>query len=298
MNPIEEKKRNELRCCLIDLSKSQELLKDKKQKSEYFLKLESIYWNPDGDNFRHFYSDIFATVSIIDADSSLGDINVLAENMEIIKNGYFSKNCDGKDRQVDVKKEIIKLYDHINLDVSRINYMKRITEETESEISRNKVLLLTLEESVEKSNRERENAVEKLKRDSGKIKEEIKDRQNKMQGEYITILGIFASIVLAFTGGLAFSTSVLENMSAVSPYRLAFIVEALGFVFINVVYILVWFIQKIHKADDVKYPRFMKVLNLLIIGAILATLICWYADVVNIVEIKNQLKFSQKEMTQ
>lgn len=58
MNPIEEKKRNELRCCLIDLSKSQELLKDKKQKSEYFLKLESIYWNPDGDNFRHFYSDI------------------------------------------------------------------------------------------------------------------------------------------------------------------------------------------------------------------------------------------------
>lgn len=218
--------------------------------------------------------------------------------MEIIKNGYFSKNCDGKDRQVDVKKEIIKLYDHINLDVSRINYMKRITEETESEISRNKVLLLTLEESVEKSNRERENAVEKLKRDSGKIKEEIKDRQNKMQGEYITILGIFASIVLAFTGGLAFSTSVLENMSAVSPYRLAFIVEALGFVFINVVYILVWFIQKIHKADDAKYPRFMKVLNLLIVGAILVTLICWYADVVNIVEIKNQLKFSQKEMTQ
>ncbi|MCI5534675.1 MAG: hypothetical protein MR440_07925 [Firmicutes bacterium] len=288
---IEETKRNELRGCLIDLSKAQDFLKDKKRKSDCFLKLERTYWNPDGENFRHFYSDIFATISLIDADNSLGDINVLAENMEIVKNGYTAKNYDCKNNLIDIKKEITKLYDHANLDISRINYMKRITEETESEISRNKFLLAMLEDDIEKSNKERENAVEKLKHDSDKIKEDIKNGQNKMQGEYITILGIFASIVLAFTGGLAFSTSVLENINAVNPYRLAFVVEWLAFIFINIIYVLVWFIQKIHDGGKPEYPRFMKILNLILIVAIIITAICWWTGVVEMVEMKKQLKF-------
>ena len=39
------------------------------------------------------------------------------------------------------------------------------------------------------------------------------------QREYIAILGIFAAVVLAFTGGIAFSTSVLNNVAKASIYR-------------------------------------------------------------------------------
>ena len=42
----------------------------------------------------------------------------------------------------------------------------------------------------------------------------------KQQREYISILGIFAAVVLAFTGGIAFSTSVLKNINTVSVYRI------------------------------------------------------------------------------
>lgn len=292
MNKLDEnEKRSELRNCLIGLSEKQKLLKAENKKEEYFQKLEEIYWNSDGENFRHFYSDIFATISLIDADDSLGDINILAENMEMIKNGYTAQNFDDKGTLVNIKKEILKLYDHVNLDISRINYMKRIMDETESEISRNKYLLSALEENIQESNEAREASVETLKKDTEQIKNDIKSSQAKMQGEYITILGIFASIVLAFTGGLAFSTSVLENINAVSPYRLALVVEGLAFVFINVMYILVWFIQKIHGSGDLKYPDFMKWINAIIIVAAIATMICWHAGAIERVEAENQLQF-------
>lgn len=73
--------------------------------------------------------------------------------------------------------------------------------------------------------------------------EEAKDNLHKqikgVEKEYITILGIFASIVLAFVGGITFSTSVLQNISAVSIFRLLLTVDFLAFVLINTIYVLV-----------------------------------------------------------
>ena len=70
-----------------------------------------------------------------------------------------------------------------------------------------------------------------------------------LEKEYISILGIFASIVLAFVGGITFSTSVLQNISAVSVFRLLLIVDFLAFVLINVIYILVKFIYNINEKN-------------------------------------------------
>lgn len=257
-------KLNEL---LRKLAADPSLLGNPKAKSDTYQKLEEIYCTDGERKFRHFYSDFFPLIVEINENPELGSVEDLINNLKYLSEHYQIMNKDQNGNFRDAEDEIIKLYDHINLDVARLNHFTRTLSKTESSLN-------------------------ELKTSSDEVKEGIRKAINA-ERNYITILGIFASIVLAFTGGLAFSTSVLENMSAVSPYRLAFIVEALGFVFINVVYILVWFIQKIHKVDDIKYPCFMKVLNLLIIGAILATLICWYADVVNIVEIKNQLKLSQ-----
>lgn len=262
-------KLNEL---LRKLAADPSFLNNSKARRGTYQKLEEIYYIDGEKKFRHFYSDFFPLIIEINKNPDLGNVEDLINNLKYLSEHYQKINIDQNGNLIDAEDEILKLYDHINLDVARLNHFTRTLSKTESSLN-------------------------ELKTSSDEAKEGIKKAINA-ERNYITILGIFASIVLAFTGGLAFSTSVLENINAASPYRLALIVEALGFVFINVVYILVWFIQKIHKADDVKYPRFMKVLNLLIIGAILATLICWYADVVNIVEIKNQLKFSQKEMTQ
>ena len=100
-----------------------------------------------------------------------------------------------------------------------------------------------------------------------------------MQKDYITILGIFASIVLAFTGGIAFSTSVLENIDAISSYRLCAVVAGIAFVLINLMYILVRFIQEINRDKDekVSYPGYMRVINLVLIAIFAFTIAAWFA---------------------
>ena len=84
--------------------------------------------------------------------------------------------------------------------------------------------------------------------------EEAKDNLQKqiksVEKEYISILGIFAAIVLAFVGGITFSTSVLQNISAVSAFRLLLVVDFLAFVLINIIYILVKFIFTINEKDS------------------------------------------------
>lgn len=78
------------------------------------------------------------------------------------------------------------------------------------------------------------------------VKKEIKEETKKAEKNYITILGIFSSIVLTFVGGLTFSTSVLENINAISIYRLLLIIGLLAFVLVNVIYLLVRFITAIN----------------------------------------------------
>ena len=244
----EQEKRDSLRQLLMDLSKSQDVLKDRKDRRDYYLRLEAIYYNTDSDNYRHFYSDIFACLSLIDADDSLGNLDILAQNMEAIKEGYIpiNRNEAHNNELIDIRKEIIKLYDHTNLDISRINYTKRMAGETQSELARAKVLIEDLKNKLAESDVARAEAVNHLNTESSKLKEEVRDGQKKMQNEYITILGIFAAIVLAFTGGMTFSSSVLENMDKASIYRMIAIVLILGLVLSNLIWLLIDFLRDIN----------------------------------------------------
>ena len=54
---------------------------------------------------------------------------------------------------------------------------------------------------------------------------------------------------MAFVGGITFSTSVLQNISAISIFRLLLVVDFLAFVLINVIYILVKFIFTINEKN-------------------------------------------------
>ena len=66
----------------------------------------------------------------------------------------------------------------------------------------------------------------------------------------------FASIVLAFTAGMGFSSSVLENFHLASPYRIMAVIVGLGLVITNLLGILLLYIDKIRTVSEekVKYP--------------------------------------------
>lgn len=259
----ESEKRESLQRLLIELSSSQDILKVPKDRVKYFRLLESIYYNAGSDNFRHYYSDIFACLTLIDGDFSIGSLDILAQNMQTIKDGYISKNRDDEGNLIDIHKEIVKLYDHTNLDISRINYTKRMTGEATSELLKTKSMVAKLNE-----------ANKELHIESEKLKNEINDSQKKMQNEYITILGIFASIVLAFTGGMTFSSSVLENIDKSSIYRIILVICLLGIVLFNVIWMLIKFLCDIN--GKVTYrKRYVIIVDVALIACILLSIVAY-----------------------
>lgn len=187
--------------------------------------------------------------------------------MQGIKDGYRSKNVDANGNPINIEKEINKLYDHTNLDIARINYTKRFTNETQSKLAQNEVLLNNLQSQQQQSDAERENAFNAIRIEAAQSQQESKDNQAKMQSEYITILGIFASIVLAFTGGMTFSTSVLENISSSSIYRIIVISLILGLILFNVIWLLIDFLRDIN-GKTIRKWWIILLLNFLIIAGI------------------------------
>ncbi|GAA9840446.1 hypothetical protein VN0563_00770 [Helicobacter pylori] len=98
--------------------------------------------------------------------------------------------------------------------------------------------------------------LDNLNKNYKKLSEEL----NKQQTQYITILGIFASIVLTFVGGLAFSTSVLSNINKANAYRLVFVMAFIALFFGNILYLLFSFLSKISlsKEERDKQENFFK----------------------------------------
>lgn len=257
-----DENRERFKKLLFKLALRQDTFSSSQERRNIYLELEEIYCgDADTANFRHFYSDIFAVLSQIDDDISLGNLEILSQNMELVRKGYKPMNRDKNGKLIDIGMSVNKLYGHINLDIARINYFKKTEMRSYDELQ--KVMRTTKE--LEEKTEDMKDAVEKV---------------DEMQKQYITILGIFASIVLAFTGGIAFSTSVLENIGNASIYRVILIATGLAFVLLNIIYVLTRFVQEIAKknTDEIKYPVYMKTLNGVCIAAVIVVIVCWWFD--------------------
>lgn len=91
---------------------------------------------------------------------------------------------------------------------------------------------------------------------------------------YETILGIFASIVLTFVAGISFSSSVLQNINAVSVYRLTAVCILIAATLINIIYMLLSFIN-IQILSGSKRFLNIKIVNITIAGGSFALFIFW-----------------------
>ncbi|MBZ7936521.1 hypothetical protein H2279_07755 [Campylobacter sp. B0100352/1] len=127
---------------------------------------------------------------------------------------------------------------------------------------------------------------EKIKSESNKFEEKIKSESNKfeekikeIQKQYITILGIFASIVLTFTGSFAFSSSILSHMHQVSIYRLIFVILCIALFIVNILHGLYNFLIKIHNNGiEVNHKKIIA-FNIVILLLIIANYICYYMQI-------------------
>lgn len=227
------KKRQEFRQILLELSADQEILKEPKKRSSFYLRLEELYYASDNEKkFRHFYSDIFSVLTQINDGDDQGSIDVLGQNMNILLCGYQAKNSDDEGKLTDISDQIRKLYDHISLDIARIKYSEKgdvevsgqeSIEKIRSQINDDESKIITLQDSVK----------------------EATVKADKMQKEYVSILAIFAAVIGVFFSGVGFSTSVLSNIDKSSIYRILLGVIILGMFLFNLLALLLGFIREI-----------------------------------------------------
>lgn len=233
--PFDEARQESFRKLLIELAQSQSILNSDDDYKKYYQQFQKLYYSKSSARYRHYYSDIFRILAEIKNDTSLskGNIAILSENISLLNNRYNSiKSVHDKD----IGDSLLKLYDHVSLEVARIQYTDSVFDELSSEAKINDIDS-RLCDSLEMSKELTKNT-DKLRADTDTIKNNL----DKAQTDYIAILGIFASVVLAFVGGMAFSTSVLENIKDVSIYRLLIVALVVGIVFVTVIFFMFYFI--------------------------------------------------------
>ena len=257
----EEDQRKEFRDILFSLANSQIALKEKGDRSRIYQRLEKLYYAPKKEDcYRHFYSDIFSVLTQIQQGYAPGNIDVLGQNLLEIRKGYQVLNSDDLGNKIDISDSIRKLYDHVSLDIARIHVFAAESRQLlgEADIDDLQAQINNVKSEVIKAQGQQEDVERKL---------------GNSQKEYITILGIFAAVVLAFTGGLAFSTSVLNNIAQVSAYRAVIISLIIGLVLANVLFGLFYYINKLVGREAKIRP--LVVSNIVMISLILFTVAAW-----------------------
>ncbi|WP_099950589.1 hypothetical protein [Ezakiella peruensis] len=135
-------------------------------------KLKDIY----SDDYRHKYSSIFTFITDINnKENAERLINNLINNLNCINEYFEEKTCNLDD---DTKKSFKKLLDHVNLDVSRINYLKGLLDLSKSKL-----------EEVKKD------AVENQE----KLNEQTNILSNKVDRHTYDMIGVASLIFSAFS---------------------------------------------------------------------------------------------------
>lgn len=167
------------------------------------------------------------------------EINSYLVNLKSSERATFTTNAerlllyaldDHTNLSQDIKKIVIKIYDHVQL-----------------------------------NNNQNENIDDIFKVNFAYTKEKLNDQIHHVEREFITILGIFTSIVVAFVGGITFTTSVLQNIDKASIYRIVIVVDCIGAILLNVIYLLTSFILKINEKQDKKDFGFIIFANIIIL---------------------------------
>lgn len=240
---LEDELREEFKKTLYDLAnfdgRDDDDIDDNEMCLEIYNKFDKLYGSviSEGEGFRHYYSDIFIVLSNINNETYGGDIlNITSKIQRLFE--YIDKHKQEHEFKDIVISKVKKLYDHLTLEKSRIDYTYSM-------------LRLENSFSINSFRDEINTAQERLNSSEKKIEEVKKNidtlgrKTQNYQKEYIAILSIFSSVVLAFIGGITFSASVLQNVHKLNIWIGLSVISLLGLVLSNILFILFNFISNI-----------------------------------------------------
>lgn len=219
-----------LRILIEQLSKSQDVLKNKKSQNDYYMKVKGIYITKTGENFRHFYNEIFSIITEIHNNDSTA-IDILGENMRILYKYCMDKN------DTQIEEPISKLFDHVSLDIARIRYTNAIDRRLELTGD----TLLSQISSANKKIEEAENTYNAIKDNV----EETSQKINHAYSEFVSILGIFSAIVLVFFGGTSIIGNIIEGMKETNIFITLIVACFAGTIIFDLLFMFIYFLAKL-----------------------------------------------------
>ena len=196
-NYMTSQKLKELDDFIIMLSTEKIIKENQKEKIEI---LKKIY---NSNKNRHLYSSIFSVLTMIDQREHKNQNNKEFDLNNIKTNILSIYKCVVNEKNIDrnCKSSIIKLYDHISLDIARIEYMRDIdrkSEQAREELEKNKMeTKINIETLLSESKKLKKN-LEKQLEETKEIKENIKDYNKEIFGVMGVFLTIFSIISINF----------------------------------------------------------------------------------------------------
>ena len=209
---------------------------------KYIKELNEIY----SDEYRHEYSEItnvlFSIESVEEKGALIEKIKVLYEKVK--DDDKFNKNF---------KKSMGKLYDHVNLENIRMMKLTQIADKANSveeiaatindELTRSKSDINSLNNKIIEYNKQSSKFNKSIRKAQHKM-EQIQKHIKNSTTESITILSIFAGIVMAFSGGISFIANAISGINKIGPYRLSVFILLVGCVMFNVIFLLLYMIMQ------------------------------------------------------
>lgn len=257
MLSIEEstKRQDELEQLLIEMSQTPEPLEEgDPQISAFASRLRDLYVK----DFRHRYSSFFGILVDIDGEELDGNLEYLSNNIIKVRE-YVDRNCTTEDKAyMSLYKPLMKLSDHLNLEIARYNHFVGQNKEIEALKQQNHELQKQLRDTTDElvaattkldeantrftgAETKLNNAETKLMRSHRKVKKSL----SSIHIDIIAVLSIFASIVLTFSGSMTVLGSALTGMQEVHAFKATFFVLLCGFVLGNVIFLMMHLVGKL-----------------------------------------------------
>lgn len=235
---------------------------------------------------RHSYSEITNLLY----DLSDEQIQYFNLNFLVFKE-YFSKNSGGCIHS----QKIIKFIDHTTLELNRIDYFKKIQIENENKIKWiTDSATTTFERKTLVLNERFNTSSEEIKKVSDESIEKVLEVEDKLSTNIISVLGIFAAFITAFSGGISVFGSIMQYLHKASTYRLVFTLFLFGLIYFDVCYALIYAVSRMTKKKIIssnaeeslqpitkfwpyikdrakKYPLFFAFNTIMILGIIVIT---------------------------
>lgn len=260
--------------------------------------LDGIYFTPDNkpnSEFRHEYASISGKMRELSGEEKDGIKVFSLDNLVFNITDLYDYALKENKPYI---KSLFKLKDHISLEAGRIaaieelkwemdsneesvksqlEYTKSLADDFHGQVEESKELLERLQNTANECSKQITES-EKTLKELEETSQKIQDKMESVQKDSVTILGIFASIVLSFTAGMIFSSSVFENIDKASPYRIVGVVLLIGLVITNLIALLLMYIDRVRQVNPGKitYPKCIKVMNVCYVCGFVADFVTWF----------------------